>query len=168
MTELTVNGYKLVINPVSPLAPKSLEIQYKKLNPEPKVPTYKVEGVAGVEEEFPHTPETLSTTEEKEAYVAWKEKHEAWQGGLSYKLLRLFLSVGVTLKLTRTQEANLAAQLGALEMEVPQSDSERNLLYLETFIIDSAETMQKIVAEVLAKTGIKEQALESANALFQS
>lgn len=164
--ELTVNGYKLVVNPISPLAPSSIEVQYKKQNPEPIVPKYQVEAVAGIIVEHDHTVETLETTEDKEAYFLWKTEHDAWTAKLTFKLLRLFLSQGVTLKLTKKQKENLEAQVEILELDVPENEVERDMFYLQTFIIDDPTSMETIIKAVLEETGIKEEAIEAANAMF--
>lgn len=166
MSELVINGYKLVFKQISPLAPKSIEMQYRKQNPEPKVPTYNVEAVAGIVEVFKHDATTVETDEEKADYLAWKEKHDEWSNGLTYKLLRLFLSQGVHLDLTKKQVKDLEVQSELLGIELPENDSERNLFFLETFVITSPSLVEKVIQGVLEETGIKETAIDAANALF--
>lgn len=166
MKEIVVNNYKLEILPVSPLAPKAIEIQFKKKNPEPEQPTYEVEAAGGVVEKFLLTPETASTTEERQAYLEWKDAHEAWQAQLTYKLMRFYLSQGVKLKLTAKQRDNLEKQATALELGVPDNSDERDFFFLETFIISSAEVMGSVIKEIFGTLGIKEEAIEAANALF--
>lgn len=167
-TELVINGYKLLVEPVSPLAPKAIEIQYRKKNPAPERPTYEVEAAGGVVETFEHTHESVETTEEKEALLAWQDANEEWQAGLTYKLLRLFLSQGIALKLTKKQKENIESQLVALELDTPENEKERDLFYLETFIINSTDAMQDVIEAVLAETGVKGEALDAANATFPS
>ena len=129
-------------------------------------PTYTVDAVGGVVETFKHTHETVQTTEEKETLLAWQEAQDEWQTGLTYKLLRLFLAQGITLKLTKKQKANIEGQLLVLELDVPENEVEREMFYLETFVINSQSAMQTIIEAVLSETGIKEEAIAAANATF--
>lgn len=164
--EITMNGYKLVVSPISPLAPKAIEVQFKKKHPEPQAPTYTVDSVAGIVVEHEHTADSLETEEDKEKYLLWKEAHDEWQSQLTFKLLRLFLSQGVKLKLTKKQKEDIEAQIKIIELDVPENEIERDMFYLETFIINDPTSMEKIIKAVLEETGIKEEALEAANALF--
>lgn len=166
-TELNMNGYKLVVSAISPLAPKAIEVQYRKDNPEPKAPTYKVDTlIEGVIEEFEHTDETVETEEEKQALLKYREVLEDWQTGLTQRILKLFFAQGVTLVLEEEQRKKLAEQLEVLQINVPENNTERDVLYLEMFVISTGDDMKKIIETVLAETGIKEDALEAANALF--
>lgn len=165
-TELTVNGYKLVIGAISPLAPKSLELMYKKKHPEPEKPYYEVEGALGIVEKIPHTVDTLETDAEKKAWAEWEQKHNEWMGGLTYQLLRLFLSQGVTIKLSDEERQSLHKKASMFIEDMPTDDSDLDLLYLETFIINRPEFIEKVISAVLEETGIKEESLEAANALF--
>jgi len=167
-SELLINEYKLIIQPVSPLAPKAVEMQYKKANPEPLQPTYTVEAVAGIVETFKHDKTTISTAEELIAFETWEIKHNEWMSGLTYKLLRLFLSQGVKLALTKEQETDLLGQTAMLEIDLPTNKSERDLFLLETYILSSPALMEKVIQAVLEETGIKEASIEAANALFPS
>ena len=166
MKELKISGYKLVVSSISPLAPKAIEIQYKKTNLEPEQPTYTVKAVGDVVETFKHTAESVETPEEKAALLAWKEKHDEWMSGLTYKLLRLFLSQGVELKLTPKQQKSLEVETGLLELDVPENKTERDLFYIETFVLTDQDKMQTLIEEVLAETGISSEALEVAAETF--
>lgn len=166
MTELIVNGYKLDVHSVSPLAPKSIEVQYRKKYPEPQKPTYDIESAGNVVETIEYTWDACETDEEKETYLKWKQEHDEWQTGLTYRLMRLFLTQGVTLKLTKKQEENIKAQIELLELEVPETEIERETFYLETFVIDGAPAMEAIMKGVMGEVGVKEEALEAAEALF--
>jgi len=167
MNELKIGEYTLYIKSVSPLAPKAVELQYKRKFPEPQAPTYEFEAAGGITEVLTHTLDTIETTEEKEAYLAWQEAHDAWMSGLTYKIMRLFLSQGVELKLTKAQLENFKVLADMLELEIPTSTTEATLFYLETFIIDSPDKVKTVIDAVLEATGIKEESLEAANALFQ-
>ncbi len=162
---LVVNGFKMVVGSVSPLAPKAIELQYKKKNPEPIQPSYSVEG-AGVVTNFKHTPETVETKEEKEELASWQEEHDTWTSGLTFKLLRLFLSQGITLKLTAKQKRDIEGQLYVLEIDIPETEIERDLFYLETFVIKDEASMQQVIEAVLGATGIDAEALATADATF--
>lgn len=165
--ELVVNGYKLVVGSVSPLAPKAIELQYKKKNPEPIQPSYSVEG-AGVVTEFKHNSETVETKEEKEGLASWQIAHDEWTSGLTFKLLRLFLSQGIKLKLTAKQKRDIESQLYVLEIDIPETEVERDLFYLETFVIKDEESMQQVIEAVLGATGIDAEALATADATFRA
>jgi hypothetical protein len=169
-SELKVNGYSLVVEPVSPLAPKAIEIQYRKKYSEPECPTYSVEAAGGVTETFEFDGESIveATTEEKEAYIVYKEALEEWQTGLTLRLLRLFLSQGITLKLTKKQEEDFRVELELLEIDVPENKLERELFYLETFVLSTQDSMQEVIQAVMAETGIKEEAIEAAGATFRN
>lgn len=163
---LEINGYKLEIGAISPLAPKALENRYRKQNPEPKRPSYEVDAAGGITETFFHTLESVSTDEERKALADYEEKFSEWSAGLTFKLLRLFLSLGVKLKLTPKQEKELEAQMGALEIDVPETEVEKNLFYLETFVLSNPSSMEKVIQAVLDATGINSAAVEAAEATF--
>lgn len=165
-SELVVNGYKLLIHPVSPLAPKAVEMRFRKQNPEPKPPTYTFEAVAGIVETVNHTKETVETDEEKIALLAYETAHQEWMGALTYKLLRLFLSQGVKLAITKKQKSDLLVQAEILEIDIPENETELDLFLLETFIITSQDLVEKLIKAVLEETGIKEEALDAATAMF--
>ncbi|PID86966.1 MAG: hypothetical protein CSB13_01740 [Chloroflexi bacterium] len=167
--ELTINGYKLEVTAIAPLAPKALELGYKRRHPEPKPPTYTVEAVAGVTETFPHTSETIQgeSQEVRAAFLRWKEAHDAWTAELTQKTLRLFISEGIKAKLTKAQEKNLNARAKVLGEEVPEGEAERNVFYLEMFIVDSPATMETLMKEVLSETGIDDEALAVASETFR-
>jgi hypothetical protein len=167
MTSLTIDGYKMEVKAVSPLAPKAIELQYKQKNPEPKPPTYTIEAVAGVTETFNHTLETVTTPEEKEAFALYQDAHTAWTAELSFKLLKLFLSEGVTLKLTKKQADDFNSRARAIGIDVPENKYARNLFYLETFIITDETKIQKVTDAVMAETGIKREAIAAAEELFR-
>lgn len=166
MKELTVNGYKLVVSSISPLAPKSIEMQYRKQHPEPQPPTYKVEAVGGVTEEFPHTRETVETTEEKEALLKYEENLNTWMAELSLLTMRMFLTQGVELHLTKKQVEKAKNSLKLLGMNLPTDEQELNLLILEMFVIQKTDDMEKISQAILAETGISQEVLETAEATF--
>jgi hypothetical protein len=167
MTTLKFDDYILEVHPISPLVQQSIEGQYIKKHPEPIRPTYQVEAVGGVIETFPHDETTVETAEEKEALLKWKTEHAQWQAGLIHKTVRMFLLRGVSLQLTPEQEADLNYELGLLDFDIPESKKERELLYLETFIVDTQQKLETIMQAVLAETGIKKEALEQAENLFQ-
>jgi hypothetical protein len=137
-------------------------------HPEPIRPTYQVEAVGGVIETFPHDETTVETRRRKRSSLAqWKTEHAQWQAGLIHKTVRMFLLRGVSLQLTPEQEADLNYELGLLDFDIPESKKERELLYLETFIVDTQQKLETIMQAVLAETGIKKEALEQAENLFQ-
>ena len=168
-SKLEINGYEIEVGPVSPLAPKAIEIQYRRKYPEPEPVTYEVESVGGLTETFEYDMESIeeATDEERKAFAAYVEALEEWQTGLTLKLLRLFLTQGVKLQLTDEQAQNFAAQIRVLELDVPENELERNLFFLETFILNTQDDMQRVIQAVMAETGIKEDAIEAANATFR-
>lgn len=163
---LDFDGYKIEVNPISPLVQQAIEGQYKKKNPEPIKPTYTVEAAGGVVETFEHDETTIDTPEEKEAYAKWKSDYEKWNGGLVHKVIRMFLLKGLTLKLTPEQEESLAITTELLGFDVPTTQMERELFYLETFIVNTQQKLEIVMAEVLAATGVKQEVLEQAESLF--
>lgn len=168
MTNKTLNfgEYVLEINPISPLIQQAIEGQYKKKNPEPVRPTYTVEAFGGVVETFPHDETTVETPEEKAEFLKWKEAHGAWQSGLMHKIIRMFLLKGVTLHLTDEQEQELALETDLLGIDLPENKKERELFYLETFVVNTQEKLEAVMKGVLEQTGIKQEALEQAESLF--
>ena len=168
--ELTINGYKLVVSSIPPLAPKSIEMQYRKQNPEPKPPTYTVDAVGGITETFEHTKETIQDedTDVKEAYLKWEEDHQVWSTELTSKIITLFMTQGIDLKLTKKQETALESQTKMLGLDVPEDESEREVFYLETFVVGSQKAMETLMKEVLAETGIDDEALAVASETFQN
>jgi hypothetical protein len=168
MTTLNFDDYVLEIHPISPLVQQSIEGQYIKKHPEPVRPTYQVEAVGGVIETFVHDETTVETPEEKETFAQWKMDHSQWQAGLIHKTVRMFLLRGVSLRLTPQQEADLNHELSLLDFDIPENKKERELLYLETFIVDTQQKLETIMQAVLAETGIKKEALEQAENLFQN
>lgn len=163
---IEINGYKLEVGSISPLAPKALENRYRKFNPEPERPFYTVEAVGGIEEKFFHSRETVTTDEEIKALEEYEQAFTEWNAGLTFKLLRLFLSLGVEPKLTKGQEKDFEEKLETLEIELPESKSERNLFYLETFILSDQEAMEKVIQTVLDVTGINSDAIKAAEDTF--
>lgn len=166
MTQLTFDEYVLEIKAISPLAPQALESNYKKQHPEPVRPTYQVEAVAGVVEIFPHTKDTVETSEEKEAFLKWEEEHTKWQTELMQRIIRMFLIKGVYLKLTPEQEEQLAFETELLGFDVPKNKLERELFYLETFVISTQQRLETVMKAVLSETGVNQEVLQQAEKLF--
>lgn len=165
---LTIDGYKLEIGPVSPMGPKAVELQYKRQFPEPKRPTYTIEGVAGSEEVLEHDSTTVSTEEEKLALLEWEREHSEWMAQISFRLLKLFLSEGVTLKLTKKQNLDLIRRSEAIGISVPDDKYQRDLFFLETFIVIDEARIQQVTDAVMAETGIKPEAIAAAEELFRA
>lgn len=166
MKLIKFGSYNLEIKPVSPLLQQSIETRYRKEFPEPVQPTYTIEAVGGIVETFKHDETTVETPEEKKEFADWKVAHEAWSAGLVQRIVRMFLLRGVNLKLSPEQVEELNLETELLEFKVPNNERERNLFWLETFIVDSQEKLEKIMEEVLGQTGVKQEALSEAESLF--
>lgn len=166
MKLIKLGDYNLEVKPISPLLQQSIETKYRKENPEPKVPTYVVEAAGGIVETFEHNETTIDTPEEKLAYKTWKEAHDNWSAGLVQRIVRMFLLRGINLKLTKEQVEELEIETDLLGFTVPNNERERNLFWLETFIVDSQEKLETVMQEVLGQTGVKQEALAEAENLF--
>lgn len=166
MKTLNFDGYVLEVSPISPLAPQAIENQHKKQNPEPARPTYTVEAAGGVVETHLHDETTLETEEEKSVYLTWKQKHSEWQASLMQKVIRMFLLKGVKLVLTKEQEEELELETLLLGIDLPASKLERELFYLEMFVVNTQQKLELVMQTVLSETGVKQEALEQAESLF--
>jgi hypothetical protein len=166
MKLIKLGDYNLEVKAISPLLQQSIETKYRKENPEPKVPTYTVEAAGGIVETFEHNETTVDTAEEKAEYKKWKDAHDVWSAGLVQRIVRMFLLRGLNLKLTSEQVEELEIETDLLGFTVPTNERERNLFWLETFIVDSQEKLETVMQEVLGQTGIKQEALSEAESLF--
>lgn len=166
MKVIKFDEYALQINPISPLVNQAIEGQYKKKNPEPVQPTYSATAVGGIIETFLQDETTIETDEEKKEFATWKEAHDKWQTGLVQKVIRMFLLKGVTPLFSKEQEEELALETSLLDMDVPNNKKERDLFYLEIFVVNTQERLEQVMQAVLGETGVRSEVLEQANDMF--
>lgn len=163
-TYTTKDGVELNISGIKPLLLQRLEKSYRKSNPEPKKPTYIVDGLGG-KEELPHNETTLTTEEDKIRWLQWKDQRAIWEAGLNERILHAILLKGVKNKFEINDE--WIEEQEFLGIEVPESKNGRRILYIETEIL-SGEDIVGLTRNVMSLSGLGEEVLQEADKLFRS
>jgi hypothetical protein len=165
-TYTTAGGKTLNLSPVQPLQAQMVrDAEYKaaiKKHGEPVKPTYKTEA----DEVFEHDPTTLTTDEEKAAWLEYKRIEAAIDAQVSEKMLRFFLYHGVDID--PDGDKKWQAEQEYFGLEVPNDPIERKVHYIQSELIFAASDIQGITTKLLEMAGVRPEVVEAAQATFRS
>lgn len=159
----TSTGFKLSLKPVSPFLIQKVQASGEY----PKPPTYEVTTAAGSKEVHEHDAESIKTASdaEKAAWVAYTVKSRAVQSEVNDRLVRLILLRGIESEVPdygwdREQEE-------VFGIKVPKDPNDRKVHYLLTEAIGTADDIANLITEVIALSGVSQEAIETARASFR-
>lgn len=165
-TYTTAGGKVVNLKPVPPLQAQMVrDAAHKaaiKEYGEPVKPTYKTEA----DEVFEHDPTTLTTDEEKAAWLEYKRIEAAVDAAVSEKMLRFFLYHGVDAK--PQDDGQWEAEQRFFGIEVPDDPIERKVHYIQSELIFAASDIQGITTKLLEMAGVRPEVVEAATATFRS
>jgi len=144
--------------------------RYVENNPEPPVPTFRIEGTPGSFVEVEYDEKTiLGDDVPQEAKDAWV-KHQAWDAGLrnmfGTQLVRTLATMGTKFEIPDDDEwIKDAAFVG---LDVPEDARERRLFYFSNFILGKPQDGYTISQGVYAASGFNEALAVTTEDSFQS
>lgn len=140
---------------------ETLNAQYR----EPEPPTYEVETATGAREKHAHDATTLETEADKAAWEDYQQKRAAAENLLSEALVKMALLRGI--KFEMPQDGAWVKEQQMMMLQIPTDPLERKLHYLTTEAFVTAEDYERLMAGVMAESGMPEEVLQQAEATFR-
>lgn len=157
---VTRSGVQLRLKAVPPM----LIDQVRGAVPFPKPPTYQVTTVAGSVEEYPHTPDTLTTDQEHAAFADYLARRQQAEAEINGRVLDLFLYRGIDLEVPDNGWAEDQAFFG---VQVPDDPRARKIHYLKTEVFTTGEDLVGFTLAMMNLTGVRQEVLDAVESSFQ-
>lgn len=160
---VTSTGFTLKLKPVSPFLIQKVQTSM----PEPPAPTYTVTTAAGNVETHTHDAESIKDAPDtdKEAWVKYITELRAQQSEVNDRLVRLIILRGIESDVPEYGWDRAQEDLG---VTVPKDPNERKVHYILTETIGTAEDMANLITNVIALSGVNQEAVEAARSTFRN
>ena len=145
--------------------PMMLDDKINSAHPDPEPPTYEVAALGGVVEHHPLTEQSAETPEEKALLADWQKRKAEARDARNRGFMRLVMLRGI--RFDMPQDDTWIEEHKLLGVTVPEGAVERRLHYIETEVFGSVADYQEITRLVMEESGVSEEAVKQASALFR-
>lgn len=159
---VTSRGYEIKIRPVS----STLIADVNALIPDPLKPTYKVQTIGGGEEDFEHTPSTLQSDADKQAWADYSAKLAQAHAARLQKLTEVILTEGIDIP---EPDPAWVERMRRFGLTIPDDPWEFRKFYLERGLLGATSEVFDLVLAVMERSqDVPEEAIQAIRDAFKS
>lgn len=137
--------------------------EFGEINP----PTYTVEAIGGEPQVIEHTAKTVETPEEKEAWIAYKDRLTERQTEKGNRVMRALQVQCMEPVFENGDEEAWIKRQEYIGMSVPDDELDRKLFWIESEFIGSTEDMMQALKIPMELAGVDPEELGAAEKLFR-